>query len=87
MKAETVVDLFQFIKAARTQRKGLVSNEVRPIDQIGNSCLLGPPSHMCALVNSICLLSIMQDQYEFCHHVLADFLDGFDTYANFKEII
>ena len=28
-----------------------------------------------------------QDQYEFCHHVLADFLDGFDTYANFKEII
>ena len=29
MKAETVVDLFQFIKAARTQRKGLVSNKVR----------------------------------------------------------
>ena len=28
MKAETVVDLFQFIKAARTQRKGLVSNKV-----------------------------------------------------------
>ena len=33
------------------------------------------------------LLSLFQDQYEFCHHVLADFLDGFDTYANFKEII
>ncbi len=28
-----------------------------------------------------------QDQYEFCHQVLADFLDAFDTYANFKEII
>ena len=32
MKAETVVDLFQFIKAARTQRKGLVSNKVRDMN-------------------------------------------------------
>ena len=32
-------------------------------------------------------LYFIQEQYEFCHHVLADFLDGFDTYANFKEII
>ena len=28
MKAETVVDLFQFIKAARLQRAGLVTNKV-----------------------------------------------------------
>ncbi len=28
MKAETVVDLFQFIKASRFQRAGLVSNKV-----------------------------------------------------------
>ena len=28
MKAETVVDLFQFIKASRIQRNGLVSNKV-----------------------------------------------------------
>ena len=28
MKAETVVDLFQFIKAARLQRAGLVANKV-----------------------------------------------------------
>ena len=79
MKAETVVDLFQFIKAARTQRKGLVSNKVR--DEWLYSSLLGSPSHMHLY------FSVMQDQYEFCHRVLADFLDGFDTYANFKEII
>ena len=29
MKAETVVDLFQFIKAIRLQRHGMVSNTVR----------------------------------------------------------
>ena len=72
MKAETVVDLFQFIKAARTQRKGLVSNKVRDMNS------------KYVVQSSICL---MQDQYEFCHRVLADFLDGFETYANFKEII
>ena len=59
MKAETVVDLFQFIKAARTQRKGLVSNKVR--DEHAAICssidLLGPPSYMCALVTSIICLS------------------------------
>ena len=28
MKAETVVDLFQFVKGMRTQRAGMVSNKV-----------------------------------------------------------
>ena len=28
MKAETVVDLFQFVKGIRTQRAGMVSNKV-----------------------------------------------------------
>jgi hypothetical protein len=28
MKAETVVDLFQFIKGMRVQRAGMVSNQV-----------------------------------------------------------
>ena len=31
MKAETVVDLFQFIKGIRTQRAGMVSNKVTKI--------------------------------------------------------
>ena len=35
MKAETVVDLFQFIKAARVQRAGLVANKVQR-----NNCVI-----------------------------------------------
>jgi hypothetical protein len=34
MKAETVVDLFQFIKAMRVQRAGVVSNKVTIITQL-----------------------------------------------------
>ena len=71
MKAETVVDLFQFIKGIRVQRPGMVANKV--------CCLL------CASLSFSC--NVLQEQYEFCHQVLADFLDGFDTYANFKEIV
>ena len=70
MKAETVVDLFQFIKSIRTQRAGMVSNKVA-----------------IKSYSSIRLTLHLQDQYEFCHHVLTDFLNEFDTYANFKEII
>ena len=28
----------------------------------------------------------LQEQYIFCHDTLADFLDSFDTYANFKDL-
>jgi len=27
----------------------------------------------------------VQEQYAFCHEAMADFLDGFETYANFKQ--
>ena len=76
MKAETVVDLFQFIKAVRIQRAGLVSNKVRN----NTTFSVYSTKHLMAL------LFILQEQYEFVHQVLADFLDEFDTYANFKEI-
>ena len=76
MKAETVVDLFQFIKAARVQRAGMVLNKV---------CFFHTESDHLPLLPL--LPKIIQDQYEFGHQVLADFLDGFDTYANFKELI
>ena len=42
---------------------------------------------LCDEADFTSILSTIQDQYEFGHQVLADFLDGFDTYANFKEII
>ena len=28
----------------------------------------------------------LQEHYIFCHDTLADFLDSFDTYANFKDL-
>ena len=29
----------------------------------------------------------LQVQYVLCHEVLADYLESFDTYANFKEVM
>ena len=33
------------------------------------------------------LLFSQQDQYILCHSVLADFVDSFEIYANFKEVV
>ena len=52
IKAEGIADVFQYIKASRLQRPGLVSE---------------------------------LEQFTFCHYVLADYIDSFDTYANFKD--
>ncbi len=71
MKSEAVVDMFQYIKAIRIQRAGMVSNKV-----INAACF--------SLYDVHYIFISQQDQYEFCHQVLADFLDAFDTYANFK---
>ena len=30
---------------------------------------------------------LFQDQYVLCHTVVADFLNDFDAYANFKDLI
>ncbi len=74
---EAVVDMFQYIKAIRIQRKDMVSNKVNWLLANCWSCKI---VHYPYYYNK-------QDQYQFCHQVLADFLDAFDTYANFKEII
>ena len=31
------------------------------------------------------LLLCTQEQFTYCHYVLADYIDSFDTYANFKD--
>ena len=53
MKAETVVDLFQFIKAARVQRAGLVANKVRiemfHLTSLSRDTSLAPPDWCTAL--------------------------------------
>ena len=29
----------------------------------------------------------VQEMYAFCHEALADYVDSFETYANFKELV
>ena len=72
LKTEGVVDFFQFIKSARMKRPGIVA------DSVGVIILLN--------VELILFISL-QTQYTLCHEVLADYLDSFDTYANFKEVM
>ena len=74
VKTEGVVDIFQAIKSVRMQRPGLVSDAV---------------SHNATL--SGCYISMWcfppQAQYAFCHEVVASYVDTFETYANFKEVM
>jgi protein tyrosine phosphatase len=53
LKTESEVDIFKYLKTARTRRIGLLSE---------------------------------LDHYVFCHEVLADFVESFDPYANFKDM-
>ena len=74
VKTEGVADIFQAIKSARMQRPGLVSDAV---------------SHDATLHG--CYISMWcyspQAQYAFCHEVVASYVDTFETYANFKEVV
>ncbi len=55
---------------------------------VSNKVIMQYDVSLAACVHCLMLiLIILQDQYQFCHQVLADFLDEFDTYANFKKII
>ncbi len=48
---------------------------------------------MCTLVFESCMhfnkyiLPTVQAMYAFCHKALADYVDSFETYANFKELV
>ena len=74
LKTEGVVDFFQAVKSARIQRAGLVPNAV---------------CHTHLLLLSLCHSHYIpsQEQYAYCHEVLADFVNSYDNYANFKEVI
>ena len=79
LKTEGVVDIFQSIKSARIHRAGLVQSVVWVY-----WC-----SQYQLLVDEIkwTVYFFVQEQYVLCHNVLADFVDSFETYANFKDII
>ena len=69
LKTEGEVDIFKYLKTARTRRMGLLSDLVRIIS----------PS----LCYHCCHSS--QDHYVLCHEVMIEFIDSFDLYANFKS--
>ena len=43
-------------------------------------------NNYCPHIIYINIISNFQDQFAFCHQVLADYLDTFDNYANFKDL-
>ena len=75
LKTEGVVDVFQSLKSARIQRAGLV-------DTLVGSAAVTMYAKCLFIVNTTA-----QEQYSFCYEVLAEYLDGFDMYANFKEVV
>ena len=69
------MDIFQAVKSARIQRAGLVQSAV---------CYL---FSLCLVTLSNPLFLCVQGQYAYCHEVLADFINSYDNYANFKELV
>ena len=72
LKTEGVVDFFQAVKSARIQRAGLVPDAV---------------CYSYSVVCVSCHLHPLQAHYAFCHDVIASYVDSFETYANFKEVV
>ena len=73
------MDIFQSIKSARIHHAGLVQSVVRACS---NSI-----SWNYSQLMKLAVYLFLQEQYILCHNVLADFVDSFETYANFKDVI
>ena len=76
------MDIFQAVKSARIQRPGLLRNVVGYnlyYFSLCNPLLSSNNTHDNYLST--------QEQYAFCHEVLADFVNSYDNYANFKDIL
>ena len=92
IKTEGVVDVFQFVKSSRISRPNLVSELVSDVTSSPNPTnttlthTLSMFTHSLSLSLSPSLSLSLQEYYIFCHQSLADFLDTFDTYANFKDL-
>ena len=69
-KTESVVDVFQVVKAQRIQKPGLVLTVVSHSNQ--HSSLFESQSHS------------LQEQYQFVFEAVLRFLESFETYSNFK---
>ena len=68
-KTESVVDVFQVVKAQRIQKPGLV---LTVVSHSNHSSLFESQSHS------------LQEQYQFVFEAVLRFLESFETYSNFK---
>lgn len=71
IKAEQMADIFQYVKGIRLQRADMVLEEV---------IMWGLGSV------KVHVIFVLQSHFQFCHRVLADYLDSVDNYANFKDL-
>ena len=96
-KTEGVVDVFQVVKALRTQKPGAVQSGVRInllftfislINVIASSSWLYSYFYVYHLDDKTYLfivsLTFMQEQYRFIFELVLLFLDSFSIYSNFK---
>ena len=72
-KCESVVDVFQVVKAQRIQKPGVVLTVVST-----------PPPLPFSLHCELVCLSLPQDQYQFVFEAVLKYLESFETYSNFK---
>ena len=70
---ESVVDVFQVVKAQRIQKPGVVLTVVSA----------PPPLPLCPHYELL-FLSLPQDQYQFVFEAVLKYLESFETYSNFK---
>ena len=76
VKTEGVADIFQFVKASRLQRKGLIRHLVGLLSVV----------HVIMLLILLSYWSL-QDHYIFCYEVIADFSDTMGLYSNFRNVV
>ena len=87
LKVEGVVDFFQAAKSARLQRAGLISNDVCEPSSLFNAQLFIKCNSKRKIIKIHISLSSLQDHYAFCQEVVASYVDSFETYANFKQVV
>ena len=73
LKVEQTADVFQFVKASRLKRKGLIRHLVS--------------AHTGSNTHPLIILYATQEHYVFCHDVLEEFIDCIEKQGNVESDI
>ena len=76
-KTEGVVDVFQVVKALRIHKPGAVPHVV-------SYCYI---SYSLYIANKLPIPLVIQNQYMLIHEAVLVYLESFDTYANFRNVV